>query len=536
MQNKKLTLALAVALLVSFSLSTHVFAADTPSLSLKKDIESILSATAKNDGFPSVNEWLDSASLSEWYAFALSRYDTSLDFSAYKDGFMQKYSTGSQKYSPVEYHRMALPLLFSGFEKEASEVADLDNTVGKGGIMSYVYGLHLLNCGIESENFTATSVIDSILSLRLPDGGWAVSGAYSNVDVTAMTLQALAPHRERADVSVAIDSALSFLSSSQLQSGGFVSYGEENPESAAQVIILLTSLGRDPLSDPDFIKDRNLLAAIEDFNLGDSYCHVKGGSKNLMATSQVLLAKIALLRYYEGRSPIYIFDENKTSDFTDSTEKETDNVTSDSGKVTESIDDKTDTLPEKEKGSYKPTAIIVTVATAFFISAILFLLGKRSYKNFAVVFVIAALVILFIIFVDISSPEDYYGTSETKGLVIGYATVSVDASEITELDEKGLVPEDGIILPPLTLPIEEGDTVYDLTVEAARIKGLNFETASGSSYVRGIAHIYEFDFGSLAGWTYTVNGKTPSVGCSEYVPKDGDIIVWHYVLEPKKFD
>jgi hypothetical protein len=50
------------------------------------------------------------------------------------------------------------------------------------------------------------------------------------------------------------------------------------------------------------------------------------------------------------------------------------------------------------------------------------------------------------------------------------------------------------------------------------------------AYISGINYIYEFDFGDLSGWTYTVNGKTPSVGASQYTLKDGDVIEWKYTL------
>ena len=58
------------------------------------------------------------------------------------------------------------------------------------------------------------------------------------------------------------------------------------------------------------------------------------------------------------------------------------------------------------------------------------------------------------------------------------------------------------------------------------------ETAgSGASvYVKGIGHIYEYDFGPLSGWMYSVNGETPSVGCGSYKPQPGDYIEWRYSL------
>ena len=51
------------------------------------------------------------------------------------------------------------------------------------------------------------------------------------------------------------------------------------------------------------------------------------------------------------------------------------------------------------------------------------------------------------------------------------------------------------------------------------------------AYIRGIAYIYELEYGDLSGWIYRVNGESPSVGCGSYILSDGDRIVWHYSLE-----
>ena len=55
--------------------------------------------------------------------------------------------------------------------------------------------------------------------------------------------------------------------------------------------------------------------------------------------------------------------------------------------------------------------------------------------------------------------------------------------------------------------------------------------AEGMIYIVGIGYIYEFDFGDLSGWIYYVNGVSPSIGCDQYVLKDGDSIRWLYSLE-----
>ena len=41
----------------------------------------------------------------------------------------------------------------------------------------------------------------------------------------------------------------------------------------------------------------------------------------------------------------------------------------------------------------------------------------------------------------------------------------------------------------------------------------------------------EGDLGPISGWTYTVNGKSPSIGCDAYAVKDGDVIAWVFVSD-----
>lgn len=67
---------------------------------------------------------------------------------------------------------------------------------------------------------------------------------------------------------------------------------------------------------------------------------------------------------------------------------------------------------------------------------------------------------------------------------------------------------------------------YSLQIEVDGVSGETVNTA----YVRGIASLYEFDFGDLSGWTYTVNGVRPSVGCGACPVHDGDRIMWLYTV------
>lgn len=97
------------------------------------------------------------------------------------------------------------------------------------------------------------------------------------------------------------------------------------------------------------------------------------------------------------------------------------------------------------------------------------------------------------------------------------------------------VPEDGVILYPVTVEFESGETVFDVLKRVCDIAGIQLEYSwtplYDSYYVEGINHLYEFDCGEQSGWMYKVNGWFPNYGCSSYTLKDGDVIVWAYTCQ-----
>jgi hypothetical protein len=96
--------------------------------------------------------------------------------------------------------------------------------------------------------------------MQLSDRGWALSGTVSDVDVTAMAIQALAPHyKSKAKVKTAVDAALTLLSERQMSTGEFQSYGKANSQSTSQVITALSCLGINGITDTRFIKHDNTL-------------------------------------------------------------------------------------------------------------------------------------------------------------------------------------------------------------------------------------------------------------------------------------
>ncbi len=463
----------------------------------------------------------------EWYMLALSQQG-SYDFSSYERELLG-YLAENEVSSASTRLKYALCLAAVGSTDGYIEQT-LKDSVGKQGVMSLVFGLHLLNNGYEGGEYTKASLIEELLSLQLSDGGFALSGKQSDNDATAMAIQALAPHyQSNAVVKAAVDKALELLSGRQKPGGDYVSYGVTNPESTAQVLLALASLGIDFAVDERFIKNGNtLLDGIKKYRLAEGgFSHTEGGEGSVAATEQVFCALVGYLRLLDGKTPFYILDNVKhgVENQPDASEA---SATGGSGSE----------LEKQEPLGYKPRVIGIIALLGALSALVLLLLKKRNYKNFIAIILIVAIGITVVLVTDFRSAEDYYNGQDTpKENVIGKVTMTVRCDTIVGKSDSEYIPANGVILAVTEFDIAEGETAYDILVEATKKHNLQMENSGGEdmAYIIGINYLYEFDFGELSGWVYRVNGTQPSVSCGEYKLSDGDVIEWHYSLDLGKF-
>lgn len=97
------------------------------------------------------------------------------------------------------------------------------------------------------------------------------------------------------------------------------------------------------------------------------------------------------------------------------------------------------------------------------------------------------------------------------------------------------VPDNGIILPAVSVSFTAGETAFDALKRVCKEKNIPLEYSwtplYESYYIEGINHLYEFSCGSESGWMYQVNGQFPNYGCSSYKLQEGDVIIWHYTCK-----
>ena len=186
------------------------------------------------------------------------------------------------------------PVHFEGYDLTAP-LKDTAKTV-KQGLNGAIWALIALDSGEYIAGIgVRDAYVDKILEKEVKGGGFDLTGKRADPDVTAMALTALSRYTYRSDVAAAVKRGISKLSSMQLSDGGYMSYGVENPESAAQVIIAMQALGIS-LSDSRFVKQKHTVqdGMMKFARTDGSFSHMDGGEANAFASEQALLAMAAL--------------------------------------------------------------------------------------------------------------------------------------------------------------------------------------------------------------------------------------------------
>lgn len=296
------------------------------------------------------NQFLEHAGSSsgDWFPIGLGRLGYEDDYDAYlaviNDVIAKRYDEEHKldRIKATEWHRISLAVLALGGDPTAISEGSIDliadgtynrskvMDLGKQGINGLTWGLLTLDSMRYKVPKNAADsredIIKRILEAQLDDGGFSLKSPPSNADITGMTLQALAPYynsekvytyirkiddkKREVRVRDVVDEALEYLTSVEL----------DNPESTVQVIVALTALQIDPLSE-EFIRDnQTLFDILKEFKRNDggfvhSYSYdpdnptSKPDESNSMASEQTLYGLTSMLRYYSDSRTLYDFRE-----------------------------------------------------------------------------------------------------------------------------------------------------------------------------------------------------------------------------------
>ena len=273
-------------------------------------------------------------SVSDWIAIAAGCSGNPVKGNAYLKG-LEEYVTAQyekngclHRIKATEYHRISLAVLALGgdptaFGKTASgEPVNLiaegtynwkhSDSLGTQGLNGWIWALITLDAGdydIPADaRYSREDIVSGILAGQTEEGGFGLSDGSSDVDITAMALQALACDVSlREDVRGSVDRALTWLSAQQNKTGDFSAWGASSAESTAQVVIALCSLGIDPRTDTRFVKEgRSALDGLMQYQVdGGMFRHTLDGEADVMTTEQAALALIALERLDGGAKRLY---------------------------------------------------------------------------------------------------------------------------------------------------------------------------------------------------------------------------------------
>lgn len=316
----KKIISFVLCIFVLVSCFSQVFAAEDKALfEVEAEIYDYLKNAVLSPEFGSVG--------GEWAVIALARSGRTTE-----DGYFEKYYENLERYVKkekgmlhdfkyTEYSRAALAVTAIGKNPEnvggynlLMPLGDFEKTIRQG-INGAIWAL----ISLDSKNYqipqnaeaktqaTREKYIDYILENRLTDGGWSLSGEESEVDLTAMALQALSRYKSDAKVLPAVECGLDYLSGCQNESGGFDGFDGETAESCAQVLTALSAL-EISFEDERFEKNGNTVvdAVLSYYINGGGFKHIKtSAASNQMATEQCYYALVAAKRFEEGKTALY---------------------------------------------------------------------------------------------------------------------------------------------------------------------------------------------------------------------------------------
>ncbi|WP_054938933.1 DUF4430 domain-containing protein [Paenibacillus ihuae] len=279
--------------------------------------------TATEATYKTAEYILGSGVTSEWQAIGLAQAGYRVPDSYVQSLTQQVQTAGGSFASVTEYARIVLAVKAVG--ADPADFAGNGSTAGynlleriynnekiSGQTLNYpVYALLALDSGNYTipgdAKWTKAALLTEILSKQNADGGFALNSGASEPDITAMALTALSAYKSDPAVATAGQKAVAWLSAAQDSKGG---YGD-NSESAAQVIIGLTSFGIDPAGAQFTKNGADLVGRLLSFQTSSGgFIHNAGGSINPFATEQGLQALVAY-KLFSGGSNGKLYDFTK---------------------------------------------------------------------------------------------------------------------------------------------------------------------------------------------------------------------------------
>lgn len=316
-QAKKVTIMALVMVFLVCQFSCCAFAAEKTSISeqeISDAIDEIVKYIYENNKELELTEWQIIGMTAAGIEVPEKCYEDLEEYVKAHEGIFRKITD----YAKLAMATVALnhdPRDVSGYDI-IEKIYNNDNMTlqGTNGPIFALIALDACSYSIPNDAlWTREKLLDHILNQQNLDGGFSLTyGEISDIDLTAMAIQALSRYQENPEIAAAIERAIEFLSQKQSADGGYTAWGDSSSESISQTIIALSALGIDPLKDLRFVKDGNLISKLFSFREADGgFSHIEGEGTNDMATEQALVALAAYKRFLDGKSWIYHMEKEK---------------------------------------------------------------------------------------------------------------------------------------------------------------------------------------------------------------------------------
>jgi hypothetical protein len=386
----------------------------------------------------------------------------------------------------------------SGAANLVAPLADME-WVSRQGINGPIFALLALDSGSYELAGAREALIAAILDAEAGGGGWGLAGT-PEPDMTAMALQALAPHRNSsAAAGAAVNRATAWLANQAIA----------DAEGLSQAIVAYAALGIDAASCVE-----QLLGGYYDDATGG---FARNGAVNAMASDQAAYALVAYDRYVRNLPALY--DMGDAALLVTAGERGEPEPPEPPAADKAALEAEIARAEVLAQGNYTDAAwgnmqAVLAVARAMAAQA-----GATQKAVDEAASALAAAISALR-----ASDGGAPGTPGAPGTARRYAAIGV-------ADPGAHGGQTSVYYASRTMEISDSETAFSLLQKT----GLALEYAGhrehAGYYVESINGFGEFDDGPRSGWMYSVNGAFPGYSSSLYYLSDGDTVRWLYTRE-----
>ena len=290
------------------------------------DVDGIVSK-----GIASASSWLNAQGykyecngVSDWYIMSKLRSGQTISDAnkeAYYESATATVATWNADQDATDIERVALTL--SAMGKDITDVngvnlaAMIYNHEKLGDFSnSLIWGLIALDATAQEipaeAKWNRASMVAQLLTFQnAENGGFCYVGtSWTDVDMSAMAIQALAPYYGDAKVKASVDKAFTYIKANM-----DTEYGFTTAESAAQVLLALASMKMDPATNGFGTEYTHIVSTLDKYYAvaAGGFAHVKNGYANAVATYQTMEGLEAYRRFKASEAGYWDMTDVKPS-------------------------------------------------------------------------------------------------------------------------------------------------------------------------------------------------------------------------------